>query len=143
MDGGQGGCDGVCVDSYAGADEVPDGGAHDCTNGFPDWSPDAIAYIAPNSISYSVPNSFADGVADCTANGLPNDVADPVSHLVTDCVSDRAAHGCADCGVHPGQVHHGALVQRPRLRGLWCWRVQRDLQRGKLHCMRERTFRLR
>jgi hypothetical protein len=45
--------------------------------------------------------------------------------------------------VHPGQVHHGALVQRPRLRGLWCWRVQRDLQRGKLHCMRERTFRLR
>jgi hypothetical protein len=36
MDGGQGGCDGVCVDSYAGADEVPDGGAHDCTNGVPD-----------------------------------------------------------------------------------------------------------
>ena len=99
--------------------------------------------VNSDSVANGVPDSGTDSDADDVSDCGADSNADGGAHSIPDGDADRAAHGCADCGVHPGQVHHGALVQRPQLRGLWCWRVQRDLQRGKLHCMRERTFRLR
>ena len=60
MDGGQGRCDGVCVDSYAGADEVPDGGAYDCTNGVPDSTAvagaDSLPDRFPDAVTHRFPN---------------------------------------------------------------------------------------